>query len=340
MQGRGEAQGVPGRGPGRDAAGFPCPYTVRVMRTVTVGTRGSTLALAQTRWVVARLKEEWPDTDFRIQTITTKGDKDRQALGQLAQKGDKGFWVKEIEDALLQSRIDIAVHSLKDLPTEQPEGLEVASIPKRVDARDVLIGKEGMKRLADLPQGARVGTSSVRRRAFLKAFRPDLQVIDLRGNIDTRLAALAGEEYDAIILAAAGLIRTEMRNRIDEFVEPDILLPAPGQGALALETRADDDLTIEVAYAIHDHLTDDRITAEREFLAGLGAGCMAPVGAHASVKGGVLTLEGWVAALDGSKVIRATSAGEPSECADLGAELAADMLDQGAAALIEAAREG
>ncbi|MPY67193.1 hydroxymethylbilane synthase [Deinococcus sp. SDU3-2] len=308
------------------------------MRTVTVGTRGSTLALAQTRWVVARLKEEWPETDFRIQTISTQGDRNRGSLEALAQKGNRGFWVKEIEEALLGSRIDIAVHSLKDLPTEQPEGLEVSSIPKRVDARDVLIGKEGMKRLADLPEGARVGTSSIRRKAFLRAFRPDLQVIDLRGNIDTRLAALGTPDYDAIILAAAGLIRTEMRHRIDEFVEPDLLLPAPGQGALALETRADDDLTIEVAYAIHDHLTDDRVTAEREFLAGLGAGCMAPVGAHATVKGGLLTLEGWVGAVDGSQVIRATSSGDPAECADLGAELAADMLAQGAAALIDAAR--
>lgn len=308
------------------------------MRTVTVGTRGSTLALAQTRWVVARLKEEWPETDFRIQTISTQGDRNRGSLEAMAQKGEKGFWVKEIEDALLAGRIDIAVHSLKDLPTEQPEGLEVASIPKRVDARDVLVGKEGMKRLAELPQGARVGTSSIRRKAFLRAYRPDLQVVDLRGNIDTRLAALGTGEYDAIVLAAAGLIRTELRHRIDEFIEPDVLLPAPGQGALALETRADDDLTIEVAYAIHDHLTDDRVTAEREFLAGLGAGCMAPVGAHATVQGGLLTLEGWVGAVDGSKVIRATSSGDPAECADLGAELAADMLAQGAADLIEAAR--
>lgn len=307
------------------------------MRTVTVGTRGSTLALAQTRWVVARLKEEWPDTDFRIQTISTKGDQQRVSLATMARQGDKGFWVKEIEDALTQGRIDIAVHSLKDLPTEQPEGLEVSSIPKRVDARDILVGKEGMKQLAALPQGARVGTSSVRRKAFLNAYRPDLQIVNLRGNIDTRLAALAGDEYDAVVLAAAGLIRTEMRHRIDEFIEPDILLPAPGQGALALETRADDDLNIEVAYAIHDHATDDRITAEREFLAGLGAGCMAPVGAHATIKGGILTLEGWVGALDGRKVIRGTTQGDAAECADLGAELAQDMLGQGARDLVDAA---
>ena len=307
------------------------------MRTVTVGTRGSALALAQTRWVVARLKEEWPETDFRIQTISTKGDRSRESLGALAQKGDKGFWVKEIEDALLQKQVDIAVHSLKDLPTAQPDGLEVSSIPKRVDARDVLIGREGMKKLSELPEGARIGTSSVRRKAFLRAYRPDLVVKDLRGNIDTRLAAIGGGEYDAIILAAAGLIRTEQRHRIDEFVAPDILLPAPGQGALALETRADDDLSIEVVYAIHDHMTDDRITAEREFLAGLGAGCMAPVGAHATVKGGVLTLEGWVGGIDGRKVIRAESSGDATECADLGAELAADMLAQGAQELIDAA---
>ena len=309
------------------------------MRSITVGTRGSTLALAQTRWVVARLKEEWPDTDFRIQTISTKGDRSQESLSSMAARGDKGFWVKEIEDALLSSRIDIAVHSLKDLPTVQPEGLEVASIPQRVDARDVLIGKEGMKRLAELPPGARIGTSSVRRKAFLRAYRPDLNILDLRGNIDTRLGALSSGDYDAIILAAAGLIRLELRPRIDEFLEPDVMLAAPGQGALALETRSEDDLSVEVAYAIHDRNTDDRITAEREFLAGLGAGCMAPVGAHATIRNGVVTLEGWVGAVDGSQVIRATTSGDVAECADLGAELAQDMLAQGAAALIEAARE-
>ncbi|PYE52806.1 hydroxymethylbilane synthase [Deinococcus yavapaiensis] len=307
------------------------------MRSITIGTRGSSLALAQTRWVVARLKEEWPDTDFRIQTISTKGDRDRRALVTAA-KGEKGLWVKDIEDALLSSRIDIAVHSLKDLPTEQPDGLEIASIPKRVDARDVLIGKEGFKKLAELPSGARVGTSSVRRKAFLRAVRPDLEIRDLRGNVDTRLAAVSEDGYDAIILAAAGLIRLDLRHRIDELVDPAVLLPAPGQGALALETRSDDDLSIEVAYAIHDRTTDDRTTAEREFLAGLGAGCLAPVGAFANVKGGTLLLEGWVGALDGTKVIRATIEGEPDECADLGAQLAEDMLAQGARDLVEAAK--
>ncbi len=309
------------------------------MRSITVGTRGSALALAQTRWVVSRLKEAWPETEFRLQTITTKGDRDRRNLEVLAAAGNQGFWVKEIEDALLGSRIDIAVHSLKDMPTAQPEGLEVACIPQRVDARDALVGKEGRKKLAELPQGARIGTSSVRRKAFLKAYRPDLQVTDLRGNIDSRLAALAGDEYDAIVLAAAGLIRAELRNRINEFIDMSVVLPAPGQGALALETRSDDDLSIEVAYAIHDLATDDRTTAEREFLAGLGAGCMAPVGAHAVIKGGVLLLEGWVGALNGSKLIQATTQGDPAECADLGAELARDVLERGARELVEAARK-
>ena len=262
------------------------------MRTVTVGTRGSTLALSQTRWAVERLKEQWPETEFRIQTITTKGDKNRASLQSMAKAGDKGFWIKEIQDALLSGSIDIAVHSLKDLPTEQTEGLEIAAIPKRADARDVLVGAEGFKALAELPQGARIGTSSVRRRAFLQAFRPDLQIIPVRGNIETRMAAVATDDFDAVILAGAGLIRTEQRHRIDEFISPEILLPAPGQGALALEVRADDDLMVEVAYAINDAVTDDRITAEREFLAGLGAGCLAPVGAFAAVKGDTLTLEG------------------------------------------------
>ncbi len=308
------------------------------MRTVTVGTRGSTLALSQTRWAVERLKEQWPETEFRIQTITTKGDKNRASLQSMAKAGDKGFWIKEIQDALLSSSIDIAVHSLKDLPTEQTEGLEIAAIPKRADARDVLVGAEGFKALAELPQGARIGTSSVRRRAFLQAFRPDLQIIPVRGNIETRMATVATDDFDAVILAGAGLIRTEQRHRIDEFISPEILLPAPGQGALALEVRADDDLMAEVAYAINDAVTDDRITAEREFLAGLGAGCLAPVGAFAAVKGDTLTLEGWVGAADGSKVIRATISGERAECADLGAELAEDMLAQGAEELIERAK--
>lgn len=300
------------------------------MRQIVVGTRGSALALAQTRQIVARLKEEWPEIEFRIQTITTRGDKEQGAL-----KGDKGFFTKEIEEALLANRIDIAVHSLKDLPTENPEGLDIASIPRRVDARDALVGRPGMKSLKDLPQGAVVGTSSTRRKALLKAFRPDLELRDLRGNVDTRLAALGRGEYDAIVLAAAGLIRMDLRNRIDEFLDVSIMLPAPGQGALALQTRADDDLVIETAYSINDADTDDRITAERAFLHAIGMGCMAPVGALATIEKGILKLEGAIAAPDGSTVIRASIEGDPEECEALGEELAEDMLQQGAKDLVK-----
>ncbi|WP_034343948.1 hydroxymethylbilane synthase [Deinococcus misasensis] len=300
------------------------------MRQIVVGTRGSALALAQTRQIVARLKEEWPEIEFRIQTITTRGDKVQGAL-----KGDKGFFTKEIEEALLANRIDIAVHSLKDLPTENPEGLDIASIPRRVDARDALVGRPGMKSLKDLPQGAVVGTSSTRRKALLKAFRPDLELRDLRGNVDTRLAALGRGEYDAIVLAAAGLIRMDLRNRIDEFLDVSIMLPAPGQGALALQTRADDDLVIETAYSINDADTDDRITAERAFLHAIGMGCMAPVGALATIEKGILKLEGAIAAPDGSTVIRASIEGDPEECEALGEELAEDMLQQGAKDLVK-----
>ncbi len=305
-------------------------YTVTRMRQIVVGTRGSALALAQTRQIVARLKEEWPEIEFRIQTITTRGDKVQGAL-----KGDKGFFTKEIEEALLANRIDIAVHSLKDLPTENPEGLDIASIPRRVDARDALVGRPGMKSLKDLPQGAVVGTSSTRRKALLKAFRPDLELRDLRGNVDTRLAALGRGEYDAIVLAAAGLIRMDLRNRIDEFLDVSIMLPAPGQGALALQTRADDDLVIETAYSINDADTDDRITAERAFLHAIGMGCMAPVGALATIEKGILKLEGAIAAPDGSTVIRASIEGDPEECEALGEELAEDMLQQGAKDLVK-----
>lgn len=300
------------------------------MRQIVVGTRGSALALAQTRQVVARLKEEWPEIEFRIQTITTRGDREQGAL-----KGDKGFFTKEIEEALLANRIDIAVHSLKDLPTENPEGLDIACIPRRVDARDALVGRPGMKSLKDLPQGAIVGTSSTRRKALLKAARPDLEIRDLRGNVDTRLAALGRGEYDAIVLAAAGLIRMDLRNRIDEFLDVSIMLPAPGQGALALQTRADDDLVIETAYSINDADTDDRITAERAFLHAIGMGCMAPVGALATIEKGILKLEGAIAAPDGSTVIRASIEGDPEECETLGEELAQDMMSQGAKDLVK-----
>jgi len=292
------------------------------MRVVVVGTRGSALALAQTRFVVERLKETWPETEFKIRTIKTRGD-------QGASPREEAIFVKEIQEALLSREIDIAVHSLKDLPTESPRGLKIASVPRRQDPRDVFLGKAA-KRLKDLPPGAVVGTSSVRRKAQILALRPDLVVRDLRGNVDTRLAALGNGEYDGIVLAAAGLIRLDLRNRIDEFLDPGEVLPAPGQGALALEVREGDDLAEELCYALHHPPSYHRVRAERAFLRGLGAGCLAPVGALAHVEeDGTLRLEGVLLTPDGKSFIRAEIEGDVSEAEELGLDLARDVLEQG-----------
>jgi hydroxymethylbilane synthase len=300
------------------------------MRQIVVGTRGSTLALAQARWVVARLKEEWPETEFRLSTIQSRGD--TEGTGSAA---DNAIGTADLERALSEERIDIAIHNLKDVPTEQPEGLEVASIPRRVEAREALVGRQGCKSLASLPQGAAVGTTGSRRIALLRAFRPDLMVREIGGDVEMRLELLGRGEVDALILAAAGLIRLDQRHRIDEFIDPELLLPAPGQGAIALEARSDDDIANELAYSLHHHASDDRITAERAFLAGLKVGIGAPVGALATVSDdGTLSLIGCVAALDGSQIIRATVEGDADEAEDLGRELAEDVLGQGGAELL------
>ncbi len=303
------------------------------MRAVVVGTRGSQLALAQTRWVVERLKEQWSETEFTVRTVATSGDRG-------ADPRERGIFVKELEQALLDGVIDIAVHSLKDLPTRQPDGLYIASVPRRVDPRDALVGRNAVKRLDQLPKGARVGTSSVRRKAQLLAYRPDLEVVPLRGNVDTRLKRLGAGEYDAIVIAAAGLLRLDLRNRIDEFLDPEVVLPAPGQGALALEVRRGDDLADELAYSLNHRETQARVTAERAFLAKLEAGCLAPVGALAYLEGDELRLEGVVAAPDGSELIRGEIAGPVEEARELGEELALDILEQGGADILKGVKGG
>ena len=292
------------------------------MRVIVVGTRGSLLALTQTRWAVERLKENWPETEFKIKTIQTKGDRG-------ADPREQNIFVGELEEALRRGEIDIAVHSLKDLPTTQPEGLVIAGVPRRVDPRDVFIGRNSVARMADLPKGARIGTSSVRRRAQLLAWRDDLEIVPLRGNVDTRLKRLVSDDLDGIILAAAGLLRLEMRNRIGEFVDPEILLPAPGQGALALEVREGDDMADELAYSLNHAPTRARVRAERGFLHGLGAGCLAPVGALAQIEDDVLVLDAGVLSLDGQTLIRGEIEGDPEEAWELGLELARDVLEAG-----------
>jgi hydroxymethylbilane synthase len=302
------------------------------MRQIVVGTRGSLLALAQARWVVARLKEEWPDTEFKLQTIHPKPGKDSAGLDP------RLLLVQDLRAALADNRIHIALHNLKDVPTAPAEGLEVAAITKRLETRVALVGRAGCKSLETLPQGARVGVSSPLRTALLRAYRPDVIVRELRGEVDARLEALTTQEYDAILLAASDLVQLELRNRIDDLIAPDIIMPTPGQGVMALEVRADDDMAAECAYGIHHHASDDRITAERAFLNGLGDDPRAPIGALAVIgDDGVLTLEGCVADPDGQNVIRASIEGDPDEAEDLGAELAEDVLAQGGAALLKKA---
>ncbi len=301
------------------------------MRVIVVGTRGSPLALAQTRAVVEALKESWPETEFKVRTIKTRGD-------QGADPRERAIFVKELQEALLAREIDIAVHSLKDLPVEEPPGLKIAAVPKRQDPREAFLGRTH-KRLEDLPPGGVVGTSSLRRKAQLLAYRPDLVVKDLRGNVDTRLARLSNGEYDGILLAAAGLIRLDLRSRIDQLLDPEIMLPAPGQGALALEVRQGDDLAEELAYALHHPPSFDRVRAERAFLKGLGGGCLAPVGALAQVEAnGTLFLEGILLSPDGKEYIRAEIEGDASEAEELGLELARDVLEQGGKDLIRQIR--
>ncbi len=303
------------------------------MRVIVVGTRGSLLALTQTRWAVERLKENWPETEFKIKTIQTRGDRG-------ADPREQNIFVGELEEALRTGEIDIAVHSLKDLPTTQPAGLVIAGVPRRVDPRDVFIGRNSIAGMAELPAGARIGTSSVRRRAQLLAWRDDLEIIPLRGNVDTRLKKLVEGDLDGIVLAAAGLLRLDMRNRIGEFVDTEIMLPAPGQGALALEVREGDDMADELAYSLNHTLTRARVLAERGFLHGLGAGCLAPVGALAQIEDDVLVLDAGVLSLDGKTLIRGEIEGDPDEAWELGLELAADVLEAGGRELLAGVGEG
>ena len=291
---------------------------------LVIASRGSQLALWQARWVAAQLSAA--GHPCRIEIVKTTGDKITDV--PLAKVGTKGLFTKEIEEALLDGRADLAVHSLKDLPTELPEGLVLAAVPEREDPRDAVVGRK----LADLPPGARVGTSSLRRAAQLRQLRPDLQVESVRGNLDTRLRKLDEGQYDAILLAAAGLKRLGWGDRIAEILPPEQMCPAVGQGALAIETRAGFEKV-----ALLDHAeTHTAVMAERAVLAALGGGCQVPIGAYATVSEGHIRLLAIVAAPDGSRVIRAEADGEAADAADIGARLAADLLQRGAREILEA----
>jgi len=299
-----------------------------MQRTMLIATRGSALARAQAETVARQLGALGVRVELRI--ITTTGDR-LQRAPQMAT--DKGLFVKEIEVALLAGEVDLAVHSLKDLPTAIPPGLKLAAVPQRADPRDALVSRAGG--LADLPRGARVGTSSLRRRAQLLRARPDLKILDLRGNVDTRLRKLDSGQYDAIVAAAAGLERLGLDHRITQHLDPQVCLPAAGQGALAVEARADDEEAIGVARGIDDAPTRACVQAERALLAGLGGGCRVPMGALAQVEGGRLRLRGMVASQDGSRAVFATRVGEPNRAQELGRSLADDLAAQMRDAAIE-----
>ena len=302
-------------------------------RALRLGTRGSALAMTQARLVAAALHAAWPERAVEIVTITTQGDVRTDV--PLAAIGGVGVFAAELEQALRSGRVDIAVHSAKDLPSTLPADMALAAFPPREDPRDVLVSRDGHT-LATLPAGALVGTSSPRRACQVRASRPDVVLSDIRGNVDTRLRKLDAGEYDAIVLAAAGLNRLGLQHRITQRLEPHEMLSAVSQGAIAIETRADD-LESQRRLAPLDHAeTRIAVTAERAFLARLGAGCAAPTAAHARLVDGTLHVEGLIGASDGT-LVRASRSGTPADAAALGLEVANAVLAQGGDVLLAAA---
>ena len=295
-----------------------------------MGTRNSKLARWQAEWVSARLTSFGHSVE--LVPITTSGD---QSTGPLAQYGGVGVFTKEIQQALLQDRIDLAVHSLKDLPTEPIRGLSISAVPERANVNDAMVGTK----LDDLPNGARIGTGSLRRKAQLLYLRPDLQVFDIRGNVDTRLAKLDGGQFDAIMLACAGLERLGLADRIAEQLAPDQMMPAVGQGALGIETRSNDDRAISAVSKLSDSRVFQSVTAERRLLNKLQAGCLAPIGATATVSDGALTLRAVVVSADGKARLETEVHGDSTDAIRLGENAADVLLAQGAADLISAARQ-
>lgn len=297
-----------------------------------IGTRGSQLALFQANWVKDRLVQAHPDLRVTLIKIKTTGDKIQDA--PLAKIGGKGLFVKEIEEALLKKRTDLAVHSIKDVPTEFPEGLHLSVITKREDPRDVLISKDG-KPLKDLPKGAKIGTSSLRRQAQLLHFRSDFELIPLRGNLDTRLKKLKSMNLDAIVLALAGVKRLGFDEKITEIIPPGVSLPAIGQGALGIETRmADQEVESQIRF-LNDRDSSIAVNAERAFLKKLEGGCQVPIAAFARIVGTMLHIDGLVGTMDGKRLIRHHVEGPIERAESLGVELAEILLGQGAKEILD-----
>ncbi len=313
-----------------------------------LGTRASPLARAQTDRVVDLLVSVRPALTYDVAAIVTEGDRTQVKGEPLPEIGGKGLFTLELERALREGAIDVAVHSLKDLPTEDAPDLLVGAVCLREDARDCLVSRAGLA-LAALPEGAVVGTSSLRREAQLRALRPDLEIRSIRGNVDTRVGKVRAGEYEAVILAAAGLRRLGLESEVAEWLAPEVILPSPGQGAVAVQCRADDERVIGLLAAIDDPASRATTSAERAFLRAVGGGCAAPVAAHAELVGTeadnarnrllqarlVVRMETLVASVDGQNVVRASGEGEPEE---LGERLAVEALAAGADRILAGAR--
>ncbi len=300
--------------------------------SLRIGTRGSQLALWQANWVKEQLIRRHPDLDVEIVTIKTTGDKILDV--PLAKVGGKGLFVKEIEEALLDSSVDLAVHSMKDVPTELPEGLGIVAVSEREDPRDAVLG--GSKTpILQLPEGSRIGTSSLRRQAQLLAARPDFTIEPLRGNVNTRLRKLKEGKYDAIILAMAGVRRLGWEKEVTEIIDPEVMLPAIGQGALGLEARLDDKATLDRIAFLDHAVTHSCVAAERAFLHRLEGGCQVPIAAFAVREGEEVRLTGLVGSVDGARIIRDANRGPAEVAAELGNALALRILDSGGREILE-----
>jgi hydroxymethylbilane synthase len=296
-------------------------------RLLTVATRRGELAMVQTRGVIAALKARHPGVEIRIKEIVSAGDKDRRtALWNLK---DTGFFTSRLEEALLAGKVDMAVHSLKDLPTHQREGLTVTAICDRRWPEDCLLAKQPVGSIDALPRSARVGTSSLRRAAQLRRLRPDLALVPLRGNVQTRIKKLQTTELDAIILARAGLERLGLADTISVIFDPRQFIPAPAQGALAVQTRSDDEETVKLVRSIDDELSRALASAERQVLATLQCGCHAPVGAYAERRDGTIELHAFLSDIQGRNIIKRQASGPISQALQLGERLAGEMLDAG-----------
>ena len=302
------------------------------MTTIRIATRKSQLALWQAEFVGQSLQAAHADLKYELITMSTQGD--RILDSPLAKIGGKGLFVKELEQSMLAGEADIAVHSMKDVPVLLPDGLHIPCILQREDPRDAFVSNH-IKILADLPEGAVVGTSSLRRRCQLAEMRPDLQIRELRGNVNTRLAKLDSGDYDAIILAAAGLKRLQMGQRISELIAPPVMLPAIAQGAIGVECRIDDPAVNALLEPLNHTDTQIRVSAERALNARLQGGCQVPIGGYAELEQGVIVLRGLVGRPDGSEVVNGVISGRPDDAEEIGVVLAEDLLSRGAKEILQ-----